>query len=135
MLLKPARLLPLMLFSSALWAVEPFQIQDIRLEGLQRISAGTVFNYLPLRVGDTFDDRRSGDAIRSLFGTGFFKDVRLERDGEVLLVSVIERPAIADIQIRGNKSIETDPLKESLKQVGLAEGRVFDRALLEKVKQ
>jgi outer membrane protein insertion porin family len=135
MLLKPARLLPLMLLPSALWAVEPFQIQDIRLEGLQRISAGTVFNYLPLRVGDTFDDRRSGDAIRSLFGTGFFKDVRLERDGDVLLVSVIERPAIADIQIRGNKSIETDPLKESLKQVGLAEGRVFDRALLEKVKQ
>ncbi|MGA1562064.1 MAG: POTRA domain-containing protein, partial [Gammaproteobacteria bacterium] len=84
-----------MLLPSALWAVEPFQIQDIRLEGLQRISAGTVFNYLPLRVGDTFDDRRSGDAIRSLFGTGFFKDVRLERDGDVLLVSVIERPAIA----------------------------------------
>ena len=116
-------------------AIEPFVIQDIRVEALQRISAGTVFTYLPVKVGDNFDDARSAEAIRALFKTGFFKDVRLERDGDVLVVSVVERPAIGNIKISGNKDIETDTLTAALKQQGLAEGLVFDRSLLDKVEQ
>src|SRR5438045_1884043 len=76
-------------------AVESFLVKDIRVEGLQRISPGTVFNYLPIKVGDTLTDKLSQDAIRALFKTGFFKDVRLERDGSVLVVDVVERPSIA----------------------------------------
>lgn len=117
------------------WAFEPFVIKDIRVEGLQRISAGTVFNYLPAKVGDKVDDARAAEAIRALFKTGFFKDVRLERQGDVLVVSVVERPAIADIKFTGNKDIETDKLKKSLKDVGFAEGQAFDRSLLDKVEQ
>ncbi len=116
-------------------ALEPFVVKDIRVEGLQRISAGTVFNYLPLKVGDTLDETRSQEAIRALFKTGFFKDVRLERDGEVLVVTVDERPAIASIKFFGNKDIETETLTTALKGQGLAEGEVFDRALLDKVEQ
>lgn len=123
----------LTLFSSLTWAFEPFVIEDIRVEGLQRIAAGTVFNYLPLRVGDELTSRSSASAIKSLFKTGFFKDVRLEQEGRVLLVSVIERPAIADITIEGNKVIKTEQLKEGLKGIGLTEGRVLDRALLDKI--
>lgn len=122
-------------FARLVWAIEPFTIQDIRVEGLQRISAGTVFNYLPLEVGDRFDDQRSAQAVRSLFKTGFFKDVRLEREGNVLVVVVDERPSIASIDISGNKDIETEQLLEGLKRVGLAEGRTFNRSLLEKVEQ
>ncbi|MHB8747237.1 MAG: outer membrane protein assembly factor BamA [Gammaproteobacteria bacterium] len=117
------------------WAFEPFVIKDIRVEGLQRIAAGTVFNYLPAKVGDRVDDARAAEAIRALFKTGFFKDVRLERQGNVLVVSVVERPAIAEIKFTGNKDIETDKLKKSLKDVGFAEGQAFDRSLLDKVEQ
>ncbi len=133
------KLLHVMWLSAALmsgaWALEPFVVKDIRVEGLQRISAGTVFNYLPLKVGDTLDETRSQEAIRALFKTGFFKDVRLERDGEVLVVTVDERPAIASIKFFGNKDIETETLTTALKGQGLAEGEVFDRALLDKVEQ
>lgn len=122
-------------FARLVWAFEPFTIQDIRVEGLQRISAGTVFNYLPLQVGDRFDEQRSAQAVRALFKTGFFKDVRLERDGQVLVVVVDERPSIAEINISGNKDIETEQLLDGLKRVGLAEGRTFNRSLLEKVEQ
>src|SRR5690606_30535174 len=86
-------------------------------------------------VGETFDEVRSAEAIRALFKTGFFSDVRIEREDDVLVVSVAERPAIANISISGNKEIETDQLREALKQIGLAEGRVFDRSLLDKVEQ
>ena len=120
-------------FSATSWAFTPFTIEDIRVEGLQRIAAGTVFNYLPLKVGDELTPRSSADAIKALFKTGFFKDVRLEQEGSVLLVSVSERPAIADISIDGNKVIKTEDLKEGLKGIGLAEGRVLDRALLDKI--
>ncbi len=123
----------LFLFSTITNAFSPFTIEDIRVEGLQRIAAGTVFNYLPLKVGDELTSKKSASAVKSLFKTGFFKDVRLEREGNVLLVSVIERPAIADITIDGNKVIDTEDLKLALKSVGLAEGRVLDRALLDKV--
>lgn len=123
------------LLAANAWAFEPFVVRDIRVEGLQRISAGTVFNYLPVKVGEVFDEARSAEAIRALFKTGFFSDVRIEREGDVLVVSVAERPAIASISISGNKEIETDQLREALKQIGLAEGRVFDRSLLDKVEQ
>ncbi|MEO5573462.1 MAG: outer membrane protein assembly factor BamA [Gammaproteobacteria bacterium] len=123
------------LLSAQTWAIEPFVIQDIRVEGLQRISAGTVFSYLPIKVGDTLDDARSAETIRALFAAGFFKDVRLERDGEVLVISVVERPSIGSVKISGNKDIDTDTLTAALKDQGLAEGRVFDRSLLDKVEQ
>ena len=116
-------------------AAESFVIEDIRIEGLNRISAGTVFNYLPLKVGDVFDDSRSGDAVRSLFRTGFFEDIQLKRDGNILVISVQEREAIADITIEGNKGIKTDDLLEGLKEIDFAVGEVFDQSKLDKVEQ
>ncbi len=133
-ILLQAVLLSILLIARA-WAAEPFVVKDIRLEGLQRISAGTVFNYLPIKVGETLDEARSAEAIRALFKTGFFKDVRLEREGDVLVIYVTERPAVASIKISGNKDIETDTLLKALKEQGMAEGQVFDRSLLDKVEQ
>ena len=112
-----------------------FVVQDIQVEGLQRISAGTVFNYLPVQVGSTVAERDYPEIIRALFRTGFFADVNLERKGNVLVVTVTERPAIAEVRLVGNRDISTDDLKKSLTGVGLAEGRVFDRSLLDKVEQ
>ena len=112
---------------------EGFVIEDIRVEGLQRISAGTVFNYLPVSVGDTLGPDDSARVLRALYQTGFFKDIRLEREGNVLIVAVIERPAIAKIDITGNKDISTDDLLQALKDIGLAEGRVFNRSVLDKI--
>ncbi len=126
-------LLCLLLVSS--WAYADFVIEDIRVEGLQRISAGTVFNYLPVNVGSTLKEQDYPEIIRSLFKTGFFTDVNLERDGNTLVITVVERPAIAEINISGNKDINTDELKKKLKEIGFAEGQVFDRALLDKVQQ
>ncbi|MEJ2693167.1 MAG: outer membrane protein assembly factor BamA, partial [Candidatus Thiodiazotropha sp.] len=126
-----------LLLSLGLYAtrVGAFQIEDIRVEGLQRISAGTVFNYLPVKTGDEVNTGNSAQIIRSLFKTGFFQDVRLERDGNVLIVFVRERPAIAEINISGNKDLETERLLAGLKDIGLSEGQVFKRVLLEKVEQ
>ncbi len=112
-----------------------FVVRDIQVEGLQRISAGTVFNYLPVQVGATVSEQQYPEIIRELFKTGFFADVNLERKGDVLVITVTERPAIAEVKITGNSDISTDDLKKALTGVGLAEGRVFDRALLDKVKQ
>ena len=112
---------------------EPFRVSDIRVEGLQRISPGTVFNFLPVQVGDQFTQYESERTVRALFKSGYFKNIRLERDGDVLVVVVTERPAISDIKIQGNEDLETQPLLDSLKDIGLAKGRVFDRSLLEKV--
>lgn len=112
-----------------------FVVRDIQVEGLQRISAGTVFNYLPVQVGSSISEKDYPEIIRALFKTGFFTDVNLERKGNVLVVTVTERPAIAEVRIVGNKDISTEDLQKSLKEVGLAEGRVFDRALLDKVEQ
>ena len=128
-------------FLIALWvspaalAAESFVVRDIRVDGLQRISAGTVFNYLPVKAGETFDDARSAEAVRALFKTGFFQDVTLLREGQVLVVNVVERPAIGEISFSGNKNLETDKLKDSLKEVGFAEGRIFDQAILDRVQQ
>ncbi|MBE0509374.1 MAG: outer membrane protein assembly factor BamA [Gammaproteobacteria bacterium] len=115
--------------------LQAFEIQEIRVEGLQRIAVGTVYNYLPLQVGDRLDDERSSAAIRALFQTGFFNDVVLEQEGSTLIVFVVERPAIASIEIKGNKDIPSDQLNEQLQRLGFAEGRVFDRALLDRVEQ
>lgn len=122
-------------FSGVAWGAETFTVEDIRVEGLQRISAGTVFNYLPIGVGDKFTPQSSADAIRALFETGFFKDVRLERDGSTLVVVVEERPAIASVVINGNKEISTDDLRKELKKIGLTDGKVFNRQVLDKVDQ
>jgi len=127
-------LLSLLLCGSAR-AFEAFEVSDIRVEGLERISPGTVFNYLPIKVGDTVDTDDTVNAVKALFKTGFFSDVRMERDGTVLVVYVKERAAISSIKITGNKDLETDKLLEGLKDIGLAEGRVFDRSLLDKVEQ
>ena len=116
-------------------AADAFTVRDIRLEGLQRITAGTVFNYLPIKVGDTLDDTRTAEIVRTLFRTGFFRDVRIERDGETLVVSVIERPSIGSIEFTGNKDLKTEDLLSTLEQAGFAEGRVFNRSILDQVEQ
>ena len=117
------------------YAVQEFVIEDIRVEGLQRITPGTVFNYLPMKVGDTYDDQLSAEAVRALFKTGFFKDVRLERDGGILVIILEERPSIASITLSGNEDIRSEDLIDSLRQIGFAEGRAFDRSQLEKLEQ
>lgn len=123
------------LFSAASRAAEPIEVTDIRIEGLQRISAGTVFNYLPVRIGQRISPEDTAGIIRELYKTGFFKDVRLEHEGSVLIVSVTERAAIAKIEISGNKSIESEQLLASLKDIGLAEGRVLNRFVLNQIEQ
>ena len=117
------------------WAFEPFVIKDIRVDGLSRIAIGTVLNYLPINEGDTMNDARSAETIRALFETGFFDDVSLAREGDTLVVKVVERPAISKIEISGNKDITSEQLTDALKGVGLAEGRIFDRSLLDKVER
>ncbi len=114
---------------------QEFVVRDIRVEGIQRTEAGTVFTYLPIRVGDRFDPERGSQAIRALYASGLFKDVRLEVDGDVLVVIVDERPAIATIDLTGVKEFEKDQVIKSLRDVGLADGRIYDRALLERAEQ
>lgn len=132
---KLASIIASILYAAHAYAFEPFKVKDIRLEGLQRISVGTVFNYLPIKVGDKIDDTDTARAIHALYKTGFFKDVRLEKEGDVLVVFVAERPAIAKIEIHGNDKIPTDKLKSALKDLGLAQGRVFDQSILDEVNQ
>jgi len=114
---------------------QPFVVKDIRVEGLQRTEAGTVFSYLPIKVGETMNEEKARQAVRALYATGFFQDVRLEVDGEVLVVFVQERPAIAQIDFVGMKEFEPDNIKKALRELGLAEGRIFDRALLDSAEQ
>ncbi|WP_425435868.1 outer membrane protein assembly factor BamA [Methylobacillus rhizosphaerae] len=135
MKLKQIPLLILALYSTSALAQESFVVKDIRVEGLQRTEAGTVFNYLPVRVGDTMTEEKATQAIKSLYGTGFFKDVRIESDGGVLVVLVQERSAIAQLVFNGNKSFPTDKMKEGLKQIGLAEGLIFDQSMLDRAEQ
>jgi outer membrane protein insertion porin family len=123
------------LFSPASQAFEPFQVKDIRVEGIQRTEAGTVFSYLPIKIGDTVNEDRVTAAVKALYATGFFKDVRLEADGNVLVVLIEERPAIAQVEVTGSKEFDAKQLKEGLKQVGLAESRIFDRALLDRAER
>lgn len=112
-----------------------FTVSDIRVEGLQRIGAGTVFTYLPIERGDTVDQARVGEAIRVLYRTGFFEDIRMDRQGDILVVSVTERPAINRLTISGNKDIKTEDLTRGLRDIGLAEGETFDRLALDRVTQ
>ncbi len=116
-------------------SAQEFVVRDIRVEGVQRTEAGTVFSYLPIRVGDRFDPERGTQAIRALYASGLFKDVRLEVDGDVLVVIVDERPAIAAIDLTGVTEFEKDQVIKSLRDVGLAEGRIFDRSLLDRAEQ
>lgn len=116
-------------------AFRPFVVQDIRVEGLQRTEPGTVFTYLPIKVGETVDSEKVSEAIRALYATGFFKDVRIESEGHVLVVSVVERPAIASITFEGMKEFEKDAVLKSLREVGLADSRIFDRSVLERAEQ
>jgi len=112
-----------------------FVVRDIRIEGLQRISEGTVFNYLPVNIGDTLDRSRIQEALRTMYATEFFKDIEFRRDGDVLILAVVERPSIADFTIEGNKDIKTDDLLESLGKVGLKKGRILNRSVLEEVER
>jgi outer membrane protein insertion porin family len=123
------------LFASSASAFDPFTIKDIRVEGIQRTEAGTVFSYLPVKVGDTLTDEKAAQAIKALFATGFFKDVRIETDKGVLVVLVEERPAIAAIDFVGLKAFDKEQMKKGLRDVGLAESRIFDRALVERAEQ
>lgn len=128
-------LLAVALFAAQAQAFEPFQVKDIRVEGIQRTEAGTVFSYLPVKVGETLTPDMAAAAIKALYATGFFKDVRLETQGDVLLVTLEERPAIASVDFSGMKEFPKDEIKTSLKQLGLAEGRILDRSLLDKAEQ
>jgi len=119
----------------SVYSFDEFKISDIRLEGLQRISLGTVFNYLPISVGDDFTSKISSQAIKALYKTGSFKDIHFEREGNVLVIFVAERPAIAEINFEGNDEIQTESLESVLKQIGLIKGRVFDPSVLESMKQ
>jgi len=123
------------LAASGAAALDPFVVRDIRVEGIQRTEAGTVFSYLPVKVGDTLTDDKAAQAIKSLFGTGFFKDVRLEAEGDVLVVLVEERPAIASLEFSGTKAFDKEQLRKGLREVGLSESRIFDRSLVERAEQ
>jgi outer membrane protein insertion porin family len=112
-----------------------FTVGDIKVEGLQRVSEGTVYNYLPVNIGDHLTPQRVREAIRALYATGFFRDVQLRRDGSTLIVVVLERPSIESFEITGNKDIKTEDLQKSLRGVGLATGKTFDRSVLEDVTQ
>src|SRR5258706_687265 len=128
-------LLSAMLLANATLAFEPFTVKDIRVEGVQRTDAGTVFNYLPIKVGDSIDDETASAAVKALYATGFFRDVRLEAEGDVLVVIVQERPTISQIDIVGIKEFEKDTLKKALKDIGVAESRIFDRSALDRAEQ
>ena len=121
--------------SMSAWAVEPFKLKDIRVEGLQRIESGTVFASLPFRVGDMYNDESGAAAIRALFALGLFKDVRLDAQGDVLVVIVEERASISEVEWVGLKEFDKDVLVKALKEVGISEGRPFDKALADKAEQ
>ncbi len=123
------------LFTLPALAFEPFVVKDIRVEGIQRTEAGTVFGYLPVKVGETLTDEKAAQAIKTLFATGFFRDVRIEIENDVMVVMVQERPAIAQIDFVGLKEFDKDVIIKALKETGIAEGRIFDRAQLEKAEQ
>lgn len=137
----PRRLLSLALVSAlslpawAQTALTPFTVTDIRIDGLQRIGAGTVFTYLPLERGDTLDQGKAAEALRALYKTGFFEDVRLDRQGGILVITVTERPAINKLTLSGNKDLKTEDLTKGLKEIGLAEGETFNPLNLDRVTQ
>jgi len=116
-------------------ALEPFVVRDIRIEGLQRVEAGTIFASIPVRVGDTYSDEKAAASIRSLFALSLFKDVRIEANDGVLIVIVEERPSIADVDFSGTREFDKDTLKKALKDIGLSDGRPYDKALVDRAEQ
>ncbi len=114
------------------FAFDPFTIADIRVDGTERISAGTVYSYLPVEKGDSIDNARAAEAVRALFKTGFFNDVELDREGDILVVKVTERPAISKVNITGNKDIKEEDLRKAFREIGLNEGDTYDRLALER---
>ena len=123
------------LCSGQAMAVQPFVVKDIRIEGIQRTEAGTVFSYLPVRVGEQFTDEKGTAAIKALYATGFFKDVRIESEGDVLVVMVEERPSIAAVDFSGIKEFDKDQLTKALKEIGVGESRIFDKAQVDRAEQ
>lgn len=116
-------------------AVEPFVVKDIRVEGVQRVEPGTVFGYLPVKVGETFTDEKGAESIRALYNTGFFKDVQIRAEGNVLVVRVEERPAISQLEFIGFKEFDKDALRKTLRGVGVAEARYYDKSLIDRAEQ
>ena len=114
-------------------AFQPFVVRNFRVEGAQRISEGTIYNYLPINIGDTVDEQRLREAGRALFQTGFFQDFEFRKDGDTLVIVVLERPSIQEFTFSGNKDIKDDDLKKSLTNIGLAQGKIFDRSVLDEV--
>ncbi|MEB2349198.1 MAG: outer membrane protein assembly factor BamA [Comamonadaceae bacterium] len=125
----------LILVAQTAWALQPFKVQDIRVEGLQRVEPGTIFASLPLRIGDDYTDEKGSAAIRALFALGLFKDVKLEAQGNVLVVVVEERPTIAEVEFAGIKEFDKDQLAKAMREVGVVEGRAFDKALADRAEQ
>jgi outer membrane protein insertion porin family len=130
-----ARVLLLLGACTAALAIQPFVVKDIRVEGVQRTEAGTVFTYLPVKVGERLDDDKAAQAVKALYATGFYSDVRLEAEGDVLVVFVQERPAIATIEINGAKEFSKDNLKDGLKQAGIAESKIYDKSLVDRAEK
>jgi outer membrane protein insertion porin family len=130
-----AALASMIFVAQSAWAVDPFTVRDIRIEGLQRVEPGTVFVSLPVRVGDTYSDDKGATAIQSLFALGLFKDVRIEVNGDVLVVVVEERPTVANVEFVGTKEFDKEVLVKSMRDVGLADGRPFDKAQLDRAEQ
>jgi outer membrane protein insertion porin family len=124
-----------LLLAQSAWAIDPFTVRDIRVEGLQRVEPGTIFASLPFRIGDAYSDEKASTAIRSLFSLGLFKDVRLEVKGKVLVVIVEERPTVADVEFVGTKEFDKDVLKKALREIGLTDGQPFDKSLADKAEQ
>ncbi len=138
MRLKFAAALPALLAVPAVLAQTEsgeFTVGDIKIEGLQRITEGTVYNYLPVNIGDRMDGRRVDEALKALYATGFFRDVEIRRDGGTLVIAVLERPSIESFTITGNKDIKTEDLEKSLRNVGLAKGKTFNQSTLDEVKR
>ena len=123
------------LFVNSSFAADTFIVKDIKVTGLERISIGTVFNYLPIKVGDTVTQEEVSNSIRSLFKTGFFQDVKISVSNNVLIVSVVERPSIAEVEISGSKKISEEDLRKSISAAGISTGRTFNRSLFDKVEQ
>ena len=123
------------LFSATAFAIQPFVVKDIRVEGAQRTEAGTVFSYLPVKVGERMDDDKAAAAIKALYATGFYSDIRLEVENDVLIVFLVERPAISQIDINGAKEFTKENLKDGLKTAGISEAKIFDRSLLDRAEK
>ena len=123
----------LVFLSGTVQAFDPFELKDIRVEGAQNIEVGTIYNYLPVKVGDQITDETARESVRILFSTGFFNDVQLKRDGNTLIVVVSERPSIASIEYLGNKDIRDEEIEETLHSVGFVDGKVFSQPILDRL--